>query len=375
LRIAGSGVKIGHAIRKTLQGGRKVTDPTDAQSAILAIQAFDPTTLEREVELGVTGKFTEIANVSAKTISLYRLVDPSVATLLSKNHTASLYQDAKNVLGFFKDVLQFAPDSSDAQSNRNKLNDQARKLHETAHAHLPPYMAESARLEQQQLNQRHETFLAEQQQEIAATRDALQSTIRKLEDQITKSDDHVTEIETRVESALQAARDAAAQQGVQFQAKAFQIAFADHSDAADKWLRALFAFACVLVIWACAAPWTFAFITQASQLVIPSEQLIAAKILGFAVLSFIVVICARSYFAHRHNAVVNLHRQNALITYKALVEASSDSINREIILQHAAACIFGPQSTGYSREGKGGPPSVHNVIETLGNRVAGGDHP
>ena len=78
-------------------------------------------------------------------------------------------------------------------------------------------------------------------------------------------------------------------------------------------------------------------------------QLIVGKVLLFAVLSSGAFLSARNFLSHTHNAIVNKHRQNALVTFKALVDASEDEANRDVILTHASACIFSPQNTGYTK--------------------------
>jgi len=90
----------------------------------------------------------------------------------------------------------------------------------------------------------------------------------------------------------------------------------------------------------------------------------------FAVLSFMLYLSARSFLSHKHNAVVNRHRQNALLTYRALADAAAADQNREVILTHAAACIFSPQPTGYSNDG-GDAAKVSSVVEVFGKPFAG----
>ena len=101
-----------------------------------------------------------------------------------------------------------------------------------------------------------------------------------------------------------------------------------------------------------------------------SIQLGVSKILIFAVISFMLYLSARSYLSHKHNAIVNRHRQNSLLTYRALVDAAGSSENREVILTHAAACIYGPQPTGYSQDGREAP-KVSSVVEVFGKPLTG----
>lgn len=91
---------------------------------------------------------------------------------------------------------------------------------------------------------------------------------------------------------------------------------------------------------------------------------VAARVLVFTVLAYALFFSARNYAAERHNAVVNRHRQNALSTYRALVEANSTPENRDIVLAHAARCIFAPQESGYARGG-GTDSGGISVFETI----------
>jgi hypothetical protein len=102
-------------------------------------------------------------------------------------------------------------------------------------------------------------------------------------------------------------------------------------------------------------------------------QLISSKILIFAVLGYLLLMAARNYTTYKHNAVINRHRQNALLTYRALVEASSESGTEDIVLAHAASCIFSPQETGFSRNGNDGLSGSKSVLELMTKSVSKGE--
>lgn len=76
---------------------------------------------------------------------------------------------------------------------------------------------------------------------------------------------------------------------------------------------------------------------------------LANRAVFFLALGYGVFFCGKNYMAHRHNAIVNRHRQKALQTYDVLL--SADPISRSIILEHVARCIYAPQNSGYSRGG------------------------
>lgn len=95
------------------------------------------------------------------------------------------------------------------------------------------------------------------------------------------------------------------------------------------------------------------------------SQLITSKVLIFTVLGYLLIMAARNYGIHKHNAVVNRHRQNALLTYRALVTASEDSGTQDIVLAHAASCIFSPQETGFAHGKSDGTTGSRSVLELL----------
>jgi hypothetical protein len=77
----------------------------------------------------------------------------------------------------------------------------------------------------------------------------------------------------------------------------------------------------------------------------------------------------KNYTAHRHNTVLNKHRQNSLATYKALVDAAGDQANRDIVLTTTAESIFGAQATGFA---KGRVLSMVNLAPEMIKTTSGG---
>ena len=67
----------------------------------------------------------------------------------------------------------------------------------------------------------------------------------------------------------------------------------------------------------------------------------------FSILSYIVVWSGKIYKAHKHNYVVNRHRQNALSSFETFIKATSDDATKNAVLIQATQSIFVPQHTGY----------------------------
>jgi membrane protein implicated in regulation of membrane protease activity len=173
---------------------------------------------------------------------------------------------------------------------------------------------------------------------------------------------------------LEEVRKVAAEQGVSQQAHYFAQESIEHDKEAKWWRNWTVVTAGLLVAYVAATAflhkWSFLAPTNTYETV----QLALSKALAFIVLAFLLLMCARNFFSHKHNAIVNKHRQNALLTFKALVDAAGSEERRDVILTYAASCIFSPQETGYAK-GSGAPDMPLNIIQALPKVSSGGATP
>ena len=165
------------------------------------------------------------------------------------------------------------------------------------------------------------------------------------------------------ESVLDAIRKAAGEAGVSQQAVHFKEEADRHEAEAKDWRRWVGMAVAAFVGAAFLSWWWSGDVADGFAL----AQALASRALVFVALGFGVFFCAKNYLAHRHNAVVNRHRQKALETYRALAEA--DPKSREIVLAHAARCIYAPQDSGFARKGESGGGEI--PIETILRLVKG----
>lgn len=96
-------------------------------------------------------------------------------------------------------------------------------------------------------------------------------------------------------------------------------------------------------------------------------QLSVARLIVFSVLLSAVFWAGKIYRAHRHNFVVNKHRQNALSTFEAFAAAARDDPQtKNAVLLQATQCIFAPQVTGYVTQDAEGElqPKILEVIRS-----------
>ena len=101
-------------------------------------------------------------------------------------------------------------------------------------------------------------------------------------------------------------------------------------------------------------------------------RFLSSKVLFAGLVSFALVFCARNYAAEKHNETVNRHREHALKTYRSLMRGPDDQGTLNVVMGYAAACIFSPQPTGFSKEHRsadGGGPS-ENLLKIVASSVS-----
>lgn len=165
------------------------------------------------------------------------------------------------------------------------------------------------------------------------------------------------------ERALVEIRKVAAEHGVSQQTAYFKLEADSHDLEAKKWQKYTIYTASGLAVYA-----FFSFTFHKIGFIKPENtfdtiQLGLSKALTFGVIAFMLILCARNFMSHKHNSVVNRHRQNALLIFNALAEAATGEDSKNIVLTHAAACIFSPQETGYAKQGGGQDSGGIKLIE------------
>ena len=155
---------------------------------------------------------------------------------------------------------------------------------------------------------------------------------------------------------------------IQRQAQFFRDEANEHKSQAICWLIAIVSMLALLGsagYWTIQNPIDFGDNDNISLI----AQAIFGRAIIFGALGSAIFMCARNYRSHRHNAVVNKHRENALKTYQAFLkeaEESKDPATKAIVLNYAAKCIYAPQETGYDKIG-GGKNATLDIRRILGN--------
>jgi hypothetical protein len=321
----------------------------DCKDALERIQSFDPSSLGREDDLGRQMNFLEAVKPAESIIAVYRRIPLSTLSDFTDSQLQAILGQARSDYNLFKQILDFDSTSSDAFNSRTNILATIATRRDQVFDQLWHYISYGvARIT--------DTTLLETQ---------ARATIQGIEDQAAKLTDQLKAAKVDADSALAAIRAVASEQGVSQQAHYFKEEAVSQESLADRWLVRTYRFAVGLGVFA-----VLSLFLHKIPWLKPADgaevfQLISSKVLIFAVLGYLLVMAARNYTTHKHNAVVNRHRQNALLTYRAIVTAAEDSGTQDIVLAHAASCIFSPQETGFSHSGSDATIGSRSVLELL----------
>jgi ElaB/YqjD/DUF883 family membrane-anchored ribosome-binding protein len=187
--------------------------------------------------------------------------------------------------------------------------------------------------------------------------------VQRIKDYGDSTRHELDELKSQIHSVVEDAQAAAAEQGVSQQAVYFRSAADQHAAESSFWLKCSIWSGVALVAYALASLFLHKIAVLAPQNTYDSIQLGVSKAFVFGVLSFFLYVCVRNFLANRHNEIVNRHRQNALMTYRQLVDAQKGTGAGDAVLIHASACIYSPQPTGYdAATGVSSPSSVIELV-------------
>ena len=335
----------------------EITVLSETEDALEEMQTFDVERLPREAELGQKFSFKPSIEPAKKLIDLYKRLSLSSLSDFPDTNLNQIKTACVRDRELFGEMLSFDPTREDAVTARNALLGQVESAYEKAfnvlHPHISYSLHRSADFQRLEANAR--------------------ATLRTIQDEAETVMEQLNAAREETTGIIQDVRDLAAEQGVTQQATYFRDSAKSHEDKADTWRNWTIATAIGLALYAAGTvllhKWTYLAPANAYETV----QLAISKILVFTVISYVLYLCARNFLSHTHNAIVDRHRQNALLTYKALIDAAGDTPNREVILVQAAACIFGAQGTGYTRDNTPQPPGAQSVVEFMSRPLKSSD--
>ncbi len=319
----------------------------ETKESLERMQTFNTDDLPREKELGTLLNFKGAVEPAKRLIDLYKRISVTVLVDFPEAELVKIWTQANTDFNRLNEILKF--EAGQPEDARDSLITKLDAGYQKCFTVLYPFISYSI------------SKTVDFQRLEAEAR----STIQSIQDQGTKVAEGLIKAKAEAEKILVDIREAAAEHGVSQQAVYFQNAVKMHEDQAKKWLKATIWLAVVMTAYAIASLFIHKIPFLKPDTISVSIQLAISKALIFAVISYMLYLCARNFLANQHNVIVNKHRQDALLTYTAIMDAANDIEQKEVVLSQAASCIFSPQSTGYSRAEGSGAPSAKSVVELL----------
>ncbi|MDF1715778.1 MAG: hypothetical protein P1U75_03745 [Antarcticimicrobium sp.] len=321
----------------------------EAIESLSRVQEFNVESLEQKTRLGSENSFEEVLEPARALLGIFQQIPSSTLELFPDNELNQIKSISDAAYNLFSEILSFSLSEGDVENRRKALIDKVRSQIQPAFTKLHSLVS----------------FAMAKTVDFANLERQARGTIQAIRDQTDRILAELEENKQQAELALDAAQKAAAEQGVVQQAKYFKEEADTHEALAEFWRK--------WTLWTAAGVGVYGaltlFIHKWSWLAPKSSfetfQVITAKLLVFFVLTFLLFLCSKNFLSNRHNAIVNRHRQNALMTYRALVEASGTPEARDTVLSHAAAAIFQLHDTGYVKAGDNSGASTNNIVEML----------
>lgn len=169
---------------------------------------------------------------------------------------------------------------------------------------------------------------------------------------------------TQLDETLKSAEEAAAKVGVSRHSQIFNTESTEHEKQSKIWLKWTVGVLIAIVVAAIIFIFVFPDTASSSAEII---QFSITKVIVLSAMFYGLSICNRNYKAHKHNATLNKHRQNALSTFETFAKAAgTDTQIKNAVLIEATHTIFSNQQTGYLNSEKDNESS-NKIVEIIKN--------
>lgn len=304
----------------------------EAVKALEAVQAIDPQSIARTDALGQAMGFVDSVPTMSRIVALFNMLPAKQIIELPANQWKNIGAEGSSVITLYARIMEFNPNlSNNAGPDRAALIGELESKFEQSFNSLGPAV----------------NFFAARDRDMSKLDAEVQEMLTRNNVEIIEHTASLAKTKEAAERILNDVRSLATKSGVSHQAEHFGSEATSHDGLAVTWQKYTVG---AIVLLGVSALLAFAFgVLYEPKSTQQSIQIALGKLLVFTTLASLLYLCARTLLAHRHNAIVNKHRQNALLTFNALAEAASSEQTREVVLTHASACIFSPQESGFNK--------------------------
>jgi hypothetical protein len=243
----------------------------------------------------------------------------------------NLKNQGKNAFQKFTQIIDYAPrQHSSPFQERDRIINELQSSYASQWNVIAPVIAYSIRK-----GTDFESLEKRARENIARQEDAIK--------EFGKQRDNTLE---EIQKTLESVRRAAADVGVSQHSLVFKEAAEEYEKKSKGWLTATISLSIATAIWG-----AFSFFIHPPGDPPTTAQIIQfsiAKLIVLSALYYSLVWAARNYQAHKHNYIVNRHRQNALQTFETFIKAAQgDPDTKNAVLLQTTQSIFSAQPSGY----------------------------
>lgn len=306
-----------------------------------------PSDYERREELGAQFALTEFSRLLSNIQILLTSMDESAKNFAPEEIWPQLVSLLDQATACIAEAARFQASQDNAMGRKNALETTLRSIYGQLFHHIAPVVSYSLGINNYQFSE-----------------NAVQQAQIRLEDIISTAQKRVDDAADSIAILLDRTRNRSAEIVSTVEAEHFGIASGKFKAEAGYWLIATGVSASILLLVAVVMLF-YSLSSYFHDLTPPViAQILVSKIVVLALFAYVTNVCARSYFASRHNQTVNEHRKNAILSYRALLEPVGSAEHRDVILSHAAAAVFAPQDSAYVKGGAGPeiPTTIINAV-------------
>ena len=310
------------------------------------LKNFNIEGIVREKELGSQLSFIEAKPTIIKTIELFEKAKKVQFTEVPYNLLNNFHNQINTAISTFNSFIQFNPNQNNPVNQRNALIQQLENQFDGFYQQTLPIMTTGLLFGN----------------DLSIQQAKLDDSIEDIKIQKKRTDEESKEYLKELKETLSNAEAAAAQVGISKHSTVFKNEADKHETEAKKWLN-----------WTIVLLFTIAVVSIVVLFLIPNSSSETREIVQFTFTKLVLLstlfygpsICSKNYKAHKHNSLLNQHRQNALTTFETFSKAaSSDPQTKNAVLLEATHTIFSNQQTGYLNFDKDSD-SANRIVEII----------
>ncbi len=313
------------------------------------VQAFEPESLIQKERLGAELSFDMAVKPAERLVTLFKKLPREAVEEFPDQQILEIQGSSKSAFHLFDQILNFNHKEADAEGRQQNLIHQLDAAYQQHFSEIFAFISFAVARTVD-----FPSLAAKGRAAVQDVKDQSASLLKSLDEQKDEASKILSEV-----------RKVAAEQGVSQQATYFKDQADAHMEEAKSWRSKTFWMALALGLYGVFAMFSHLIPGLSSDSLGVAIQIIAGKVLVFFVLSYMLSFFAKNYLSSRHNEVVNRHRQNALMTYKALVDAGGTSEARDTVLNHAAGSIYNLHNSGFSKPSTQSGSSSSTVLSMI----------